>query len=167
MFEENEYSRELHYFYSKSLILESPSEFNEVLYFYFKDALAHIDFTLNIYSFNYQSIRNIMNMEYMRWRIDEEKVGDRARFGDYINWMKENHNEAFLALPELWRVIYDRDNLASYRSFRISIDPDSNRPIPVNNFRIWIDEFFDRKFLGSIYDTGIYGKLFNEFLSSI
>lgn len=166
MFEENEYSRELNYFYSKSLILESPSEFNDILYFYFKDALAHIDFTLNILAYNFQSIRNIMNMEYMRWRIDEEKIGDRARFGGFINWMKDHHEEAFLDLPELWRVIYDSDHPASYRSFRISIDPDSTRPLPVNNFRRWIDEFYDKQFLGRMYDTGLYGKLLNEYLSS-
>jgi len=167
MFEDNEYSRELRYFYSKSLILESTPEFDEVLYFYFKDTLAHIDFTLNLLAYNYQSIRNIMNMEYMRWRIDEEKIGDRSRFGGFINWMKKEHNDAFLSLPELWRVIYDNDHQASYRSFRIAIDPNSTSPLPVGDFRRWIDEFFDRQFLGTMYGTGKYGKLFNEYLSSL
>ncbi len=68
MLEVNEYARVMQKLYGKSLILESPTEFHPVLDFYFTDALAHIDFTLGILAYNYMSPRNIMSMEYMRWR---------------------------------------------------------------------------------------------------
>ena len=72
-----------------------PGQFNKVLYFYFIDSLAHIDYTAGIYAFNILSPKNIMSGEYLRWRIDEEKKGDRAKFRGFINWLKENHPQKF------------------------------------------------------------------------
>ena len=66
MLEGNEYARAMQKLYGKSLILESTAEFHPVLYFYFIDALAHIDFTLSILAYNYMSPRNVMSMEYLR-----------------------------------------------------------------------------------------------------
>ncbi|KDE55567.1 hypothetical protein EI28_06170, partial [Methanoculleus sp. MH98A] len=77
MLEENVYVRVMQKLYGKSLILESPDEFHPVLRFYFTDAIAHIDYTIGILAYNLMSPKNIMSMEYMRWRLDEEKVGDR------------------------------------------------------------------------------------------
>ncbi|HOB18995.1 MAG TPA: hypothetical protein PKK74_09970 [Candidatus Methanoculleus thermohydrogenotrophicum] len=166
MLELNEYARVMQKFYGKSLILESPSEFHPVLYFYFIDALAHIDFTLGIQAYNYMSPRNIMNMEYMRWRVDEEKVGERAHFPDFINWLKDEHPEVFGELPMLWTGVYDRDDPAQYRSFRIVLNPDDRKPIPAEYLSMFIDEFFDREFLKQLYKTSTLARLFDEFVES-
>ena len=166
MLEVNEYARVMQKLYGKSLILESPSEFHPVLYFYFTDALAHIDFTLGIQAYNYMSPRNIMSMEYMRWRVDEEKVGERAYFPDFINWLKEEHPEKFEELPMLWTGVYDRDDPAQYRSFRIVLNPDDRKPIPAEYLSTFIDEFFDRKFLKQLYATSTLARLFDEFVES-
>lgn len=163
---ENEYFQILRRLYDKSLILESIGDFHDVLYFYWMDAIAHIDFTLGIQAFNYQSVRNLMNMQYMRWRIDEEKVGDRGRFAEFINWLKAKDPEKFESLPMLWKEIYDRDSPASYRSFRISLDPASLQPIPPGFFHASIEEFFSREFLKSLYQEGSLARLFDEFIAS-
>ncbi|MBP2132552.1 hypothetical protein J2128_000473 [Methanomicrobium sp. W14] len=164
--EKNEYHQVLDNLYSKSLVLESVGDFNQVLYFYFMDTLAHIDFSICILAFNYHNIRNKMNMEYMRWRIEEEKKGDRAHFPEFINWLKSNHRDKFDSLPYLWKSIYDKSNRAEYRSFRISTDPDSNQPTPAGSFNQWIEEFFDQKLIKSIYREGSLDVLFSEFLKS-
>ena len=166
LLENNEYHAVLDKLYSKSLVLESVGDFDPVLYFYFMDTLAHIDFSICILAFNYHNIRNKMNIEYLRWRIDEEEKGDRAYFPEFINWLKEEHREKFDSLPELWRVIYDKKKPASYRSFRIVIDPDDNQPTPVQSFSKWIDEFFELKFVRSLYKDASLGKLFNEFITT-
>lgn len=161
--EENEFLAVLDYLYEKSLMLEDTSGFNKVLYFYLVDSLAHIDYTAGIYAYNYGSPKNIMGAEYMRWRIDEEKKGDRAKFPGFVNWLRENHPEKFAALPSLWQMIYDTEDNASYRSFRIVPDPDSKRPLPPDFFFAVIDEFFGHEFLKSIYDDASLGRLFGEY----
>jgi len=166
MLEENEYVRVIRKLYSKSLILENPSEFHPVLYFYFTDALAHIDFTLGIQAYNYMSPRNIMNMEYMRWRVDEEKVGERAYFPEFINWLKDKHPEKFEELPMLWSGVYDHDDPAQYRSFRLVLNPDDRKPIPAEYLSTFIDEFFDPKFLKQLYKTSSLARLFDEYAGS-
>ncbi len=166
MLEVNEYARVMQKLYNKSLILESPTEFHPILHFYFTDALAHIDFTLGILAYNYMSPRNIMSMEYMRWRVDEEKVGERAYFPGFINWLKEEHREKFDELPMLWSGIYDRDDPAQYRSFRISLNPDDKSPIPAGYFSTFIDEFFDPKFIRQLYETSSLARLFDEYAKS-
>ena len=137
-----------------------------MLYFYFLDSMAHLDFTLCQLSFNIQSVRNIMNMQYMRWRFDEEKIGDRVHFPEFINWLKKNYPETFNKIPVLWQEIYDSDSPASYRSFRISLDPESYRPVPANFFILTIEEFFSKSFLKSIYKDASLGKLFDEFMKA-
>ena len=116
MLETNEYVRVMEKLYNKSLILESPSDFHPVLHFYFTDALAHIDFTATVLAYNPMSPRNIMSMEYMRWRLDQEKVGDRVHFPGFINWLKTEHPEVYEELPMLWTGIYDTDDPAQYSS---------------------------------------------------
>ncbi|MGC9435814.1 MAG: hypothetical protein ACP5C4_07010 [Methanomicrobiales archaeon] len=165
MQEDNEYTRIIRSFYEKSLILESPSDFHPVLHFYFMDALAHIDFSLNILAYNIQSPRNLMNMEYMRWRVDEEKMGDRAHFPAFINWLREEHPETFLSLPMVWQLAYDRNSAGGYRSFRIVIDPDDRNPLPPRFFRDAIEEFFDQSFIKSIYQGNSLARLFDSFMA--
>jgi hypothetical protein len=160
---DNEYFNILRNLYDKSLILESINDFDPVLYFYFLDALSHLDFTLCQLSFNFQSPRNLMNMQYLRWRLDEEKTGDRPLFPAFINWLKKTDPERFERLPLLWQVIYDSDSPACYRSFRIVLDPNSYQPIPGKFFLVSISEFFDKEFLKTLYTDGSLGKLFGEY----
>lgn len=164
MLEMNEYARVMQMFYNKSLILENPSEFHPVLYFYFTDALAHIDYTLSVLAYNYMSPRNIMSMEYMRWRLDEEKVGDRAHFPGFVNWLKEEHPEKYEELPMLWSGVYDNDDPAQYRSFRIVLNPDDKKPIAPEYLSMFVDEFFDAKFVKLLYKTSSLARLFDEYV---
>jgi hypothetical protein len=159
MQDDNEFLTVLDYLYGKSLMLQDTGGFNKVLHFYLIDSLAHIDYTAGIYAYNYGSPKNIMGAEYMRWRIDEEKKGDRAKFAGFINWLRENHPERFRRLPSLWQMIYDTEDPACYRSFRIVLDPDSKQPIPADFFSAVIDEFFDAEFLKSIYEDASLGTL--------
>jgi hypothetical protein len=160
-----EYLHVLTHLYEKSLIHHDTSLFDKTLYFYFVDAIAHIDYTCSIYTFNYQSPKNIMGAEYMRWRIDEEKKGDRVHFPAFMVWLKEHKPEKFARLPTLWQIIYDPEDSASYRSFRIVPDPDSKQAIPPGFFINLIDEFFDQDFLKSLYEEASLSRLFAEFLS--
>jgi hypothetical protein len=164
MQEPNEYSRIMQYLYGKSLILHDPSDFQPVLRFYFMDALAHIDYTLSLLSYNTASIRNEMSREYLRWRIDEEGKGDRSFFGGFINWVKANRPEKFEDLPAVWSLVYDEESPAEYRSFRLVLDPDSNMAIPPAFFYMAIDEFFDQEFLKSLYNGNSLAVLFENYL---
>jgi len=155
----------LTHLYEKSLILQDTGMFHKVLYFYFIDALAHIDYTCSIYAFNYQSPKIIMGGEYLRWRIDEEKKGDRAKFPSFVNWLKQERPEKFAALPSLWQMVYDTEDPAGYRSFRIVLDPDSRNEIPINMFLIMIDEFFDADFLKSLYSDASLATLFDLYIN--
>ena len=161
--EENEFLSVLSYLYEKTLILQDPGQFNKVLYFYFVDSLAHIDYTAGIYAFNILSPKNIMGGEYLRWRIDEEKKGDRAKFPGFIAWLKENRPEKFALLPSLWQMIYDSEDPAEYRSFRIVLDPDSRNLLPLDFFYIIIDEFFEPEFLKSLYEDASLSTLFKTY----
>jgi len=163
MQDENEYLTVLDYLYGKSLMLQDTSGFNKVLYFYLIDSLAHIDYTAGILAYNFGSPKNIIGAEYMRWRIDEEKKGDRTKFPKFINWLRETKPEKFTVLPSLWQMIYDTENSASYRSFRIVIDPDSKAPLTANFFNAVIDEFFEKEFLKSIYAEASLGTLFTAY----
>jgi hypothetical protein len=163
--EENEYLTVLDYLYGKSLMLQDTGGFNKVLYFYFIDSLAHIDYTAGIYAYNFASPKNIMGGEYLRWRIDEEKKGDRVKFPGFINWLRDNHLGKFSVLPSLWQMIYDTEDPASYRSFRIVPDPDSKKPLPSDFFFAIIDEFFEPEFLKSLYEDASLGRLFIEYCS--
>jgi hypothetical protein len=106
-----------------------------------------------------------MGAEYLRWRIDEEKKGDRTKFPGFINWLRENKSEKYAKLPSLWQMIYDTEDPACYRSFRIVLDPDSKAPLPVDFFYVVIDEFFEPEFLKSLYDDASLSVLFKEYLS--
>ncbi|MDD4137548.1 MAG: hypothetical protein PHT99_06605 [Methanoregula sp.] len=165
MQDENEFFSVLDYLYNKSLMLQDMGGFNKVLYFYLIDSLAHIDYTVGIYAYNFGSPKNIIGAEYMRWRIDEEKKGDRAKFPGFINWLEENEPERFERLPSLWQMIYDTKNPAGYRSFRIVPDPDSRKPVPPEFFTIVIDEFFDPEFLKSLYEDASLGTRFTSYCS--
>jgi hypothetical protein len=118
-----------------------------------------------VYAFNYGSPKIIMGSEYLRWRIDEEKKGDRAKFQGFVNWLRTNHPEKFASLPSLWQMIYDTEDPAGYRSFRIVIDPDSMGEIPVDFFFAVIDEFFEPEFLKSLYEDASLSTLFKKYIA--
>ncbi|MGD1004018.1 MAG: hypothetical protein ABR887_01200 [Methanoregulaceae archaeon] len=164
MHADNEYTAVLRFLYEKSMILHDMSQFHKVLSFYFIDSLAHIDYTASIYAYNYQSPKNIMGAEYLRWRVDGERKGDRSKFPAFINWLKKDHPEKFSKLPSLWQMIYDTDDPASYRSFRIVLDPDSKNEIPSNMLFIMIDEFFESEFLKSLYSDASLATLFDTYI---
>jgi hypothetical protein len=167
MRDNNEYVRALLGLYEKSLMLHDTSLFHPVLKFHFIDACAHLDYTLGLLSYNYASPKNIMGMEYLRWRIDEEKKNDRPLFRGFVNWLKGTHPERFERLPTIWRAVYDDEDPAGYRSFRIVLDPDSRTAIPVGFFTMAIDELFENEFLKSLYEeTGSLARLFEEYRAS-
>jgi hypothetical protein len=161
-----EYVHVLEHLYEKSLILHDESLWHPVLYFYFMDALAHLDYTIGLMSYHYKSPRVMMTGEYLRWRIDEEKKGDRLKFPAFINWLKEHHTGHFESLPFLWRKIYDNGDKVSYRSFRIVLDPDSREPIRPHVFYNMIEDFFKTDFLKSLYSDASLSALFEEFKGS-
>jgi hypothetical protein len=164
---DNEYSAVLSHLYEKNLILHDTGLFDKVLYFYYVDALAHIDYTCALFAYNYMSPKNIMGGEYLRWRIDEEKKGDRPRFPGFVNWLRENHPEKFSKIPSLWQMIYDTEDTAGYRSFRIVLDPDTKQGISPELFTVMIDEFFDQEFLKSLYEDGSLAVLFGTYLARV
>jgi len=164
---DEEYVTVLEHLYEKSLVLQDTSLWDPVLRFFFIDALAHLDYTLGILAYPYQSPKNIMAQEYMRWRIDEEKKGDRQYFPAFMSWLAKNHSDRFGRLPTLWQRIYDPGDPASYRSFRIVLDPDSQQAIKPHVLFRMIEEFFDKEFLKSLYsEEGSLSRLFSEFLKS-
>jgi hypothetical protein len=167
MEDDNEFIPVLDSLYGKSLMLHDTGSFNKVLYFYFIDSLAHIDYTASIYAYHYESPKNIMGAEYMRWRIDEEKKGDRPMFPGFVNWLKTEKPERFSRLPSLWQMIYDTEDPASYRSFRIVLDPDSKRPLPADFFYAVIEEFFEPEFLKSLYEDASLSGLFRQYCSQV
>ncbi|MDD1676350.1 MAG: hypothetical protein LUQ40_01285 [Methanomicrobiales archaeon] len=166
MQEVNEYFHALQHLWEKSLMMENPSEFHPVLYFHFIDTLAHLEYTMGTYAFSFMSIRNEFSREYLRWRFDEEKKGERVFFGPFINWMKKKYPDQYEDLPMVWKYVYDEESGAEYRSLRLVLDPDSNSPIPVRFFWDAVDEFFTTHFLRSLYQEGALGRLFTEFRKS-
>lgn len=167
MRDNNEYVRALLWLYGKSLMLHDTSLFHPVLKFFFLDAVAHLDYTIGLLSYNYSSPKNIMGMEYLRWRVDEEKKGDRPLFRGFVNWLKEAYPDRFDRLPMVWRAVYDDEDPAGYRSFRLVLDPDTRTAIPVGFFTTAIDELFENEFLKSLYqDDGSLARLFEEHRAS-
>jgi len=166
MLETNEYEQVLRQLYGKTLMMHNPGDFHPVLRFFFMDTLAHIDYTLGVLAYNFMSIRNEMSREYLRWRVDEEEKGDRKRFTAFVNWLKVNHPGSFAALPTVWRIVYDDDNVAQYMSFRLVVDPDTKMPVPAGFFYDAIQEFFAQPFLMSLYAESGLAKLLEEFIRS-
>jgi hypothetical protein len=64
-------------------------------------------------------------------------------------------------------MIYDTEDPASFRSFRIVLDPGSKSPLPPDFFFAVIDEFFEPEFLKSLYDDASLSMLFKEYLSKV
>ncbi len=163
MTSDNEYVYVLEHLYEKSLILQDETMWHPVLTFYYMDALAHLDYTIGLMAYHYKSPRVMMTGEYLRCRVDQEKLGDRPKFPSFINWLKKNHPEKFGALPTIWRRVYDEGDEARYMSFRIVLERDSKEPIRPHVYRSFIDEFFKADFLKTLYSDASLGMLFEKF----
>jgi len=160
---DREYVHILEHLYEKSLILQDENMWHPVLAFYFMDALAHIDYTVSLMAYHYKSPRVMMTGEYLRCRVDQEKLGDRPKFPAFITWLKKEHPDRFEALPTLWSRIYDKDDEACYISFRIVFDRGSREPIPPHVYRSLIEEFFSVEFLKTLYTDASLATLFEQF----
>ena len=151
MRDNNEYVRALLGLYGKSLMLDDTSALSpgaEVpLRLRVRPPRLHARATLG----NDASPKNIMAMG-IRWRVDEEKKNDRPLFRGFVNWLKEAHPDRFERLPTAWRAVYDDEDPAGYRSFRLVLDPDSRSALPVGFFTMAIDEVFENEFLKSLYE---------------
>ncbi len=163
MSSDSEYVHVLEHLYEKSLILQDETMWHPVLAFYYMDALAHLDYTVGLMAYHYKSPRVMMTGEYLRCRVDQEKLGDRPKFPAFINWLKERDPGRFDALPTLWKRIYDGDDEARYMSFRIVFDRDSREPVRPHVYRSLIDEFFRADFLKTLYSDASLASLFDEF----
>lgn len=163
MSSDSEYIHVLEHLYEKSLILQDETMWHPVLTFYYMDALAHLDYTIGLMAYHYKSPRVMMTGEYLRCRVDQEKLGDRPKFPVFINWLKKEHPGKFAALPTIWRRVYDSEDNACYLSFRIMLDRDSKEPIRPHVYRSLIEEFFKPDFLKSLYSDASLATLFEEF----
>ena len=159
----NDYNSQVEYLYHKSLILETPSEMDPVLYFYWMDAVAHLDYTLAALAHSVDSIKCAMTGEYLRDRVDVKKTGDYALFPQFMVWLRDNHREEFENTPIIWQLEYDPDEDAGYVGFRIVLDRSSKLPLPPQFFRDMTDDLFAQSLLRSLYPEGKLGKLFAEF----
>ena len=167
MIECNPYNAEMEYLYAKSLILESPSEMDKVLYFYWVDAIAHLDYTMSALAHNIDSIKCFMTAEYLRFRVDVKKSGDYALFPKFMIWLRNNHKEDFENTPIIWQLEYDPDEAGGYIGFRVILNPDSQIPLSPQFFHDMIDDLFEPALLNSLYPNGRLGILFDEFKSGI
>ncbi|MFH0968284.1 MAG: hypothetical protein V1862_11445 [Methanobacteriota archaeon] len=166
MLEVNEYARVLSTLYNKSLILEDTSDFHPVLKFWYFDALAHLDYTISLLSYNADSPRNLMSREYLKHRADQAEDKMLKVFPAFLKWLEINHPTDFEKFPLFIQKIYSSSDPASYRSFRIIFNPDERRPIPPEHLQIMVDEMFDRSYLSAMYNGSSMAEYLNEFVRS-
>ncbi|MBP7034735.1 MAG: hypothetical protein KBB00_03165 [Methanospirillum sp.] len=166
MLENNEYEKVLKALYEKSLILENMSDFHPDLSFWYFDAMAHLDYTISLFAYNADSPRNILSREYMKCRKDKTLEGNLARFDGFMNWLRQNHPEEYEKFPLFIQKIYDPSDMASYRSFRIVLDPNDKKPTPPAVLMMMIDEVFDKAYLASIYNGSSMAHLYAQYLDT-
>lgn len=165
MIDSNEYEKVLETFYYKSLILENLSDFHPVLGFWYYDALAHLDYTISMLAYNADSPRNLLSREYLKFRTDEAKKEPNSRFGTFMAWLRTEHPEEYEKHPLFIQNIYDPENIASYRSFMIVLDPENKKPIPSQVLRIMVDEMFDKAYLASVYKGSTMAGYYSDYCS--
>ena len=163
MLQKNPYTPEMGYLYHQSLILESPSDMDKVLYFYWIDAIAHLDYTLSALVDNVDSIKCTMTGEYLRYRVDVKKQGDYALFPEFMVWLRDNYRDDFENTPIIWQLEYDPDENGGYIGFRIVLDKDDKRPLTPQFFHDMTDDLFNKNILAGMYPNGFIAKRFAEF----
>ena len=166
MLEVNEYERVLQAFYKKSLILEDTSDFHPVLRFWYFDAMAHLDYSISLLAYQADSPRNLMSREYLKHRVDLAEDEHLRIFPGFIAWLEDNHTAEFEKFPLFIQKIYSSHDPASYRSFRITLNPDDKRPIPPETLQMMVDEMFDRSYLSAQYNGSSVAEKFTEFSRS-
>lgn len=166
MHEVNEYARVLQTLYNKSLILENPADFHPVLGFWYYDALAHLDYSISLLAYRADSPRNIMSREYLKHHSDLAQSEKFRIFPEFLAWLEENHPDEFELFPLFIQKIYSPGDPASYRSFRITLNPDDKKPTPSEQFSIMVDEMFDRSYLSILYNGSPVAQKLNTFSGS-
>jgi len=163
MVETNEYIQALQALYLKSLVLEDMSAFHQVLGFYYFDALAKLDYSISVLAYNIGSPKVILSHETIRRRLDEANNGEQALYPQFMNWLATKSPEIYEIFPLFIQNIYSQTHPASYRSFRIVLDPDSKLPMPAHYFHMMIEEMFDPQHLSMLYKGSRTAKLFDEY----
>jgi hypothetical protein len=163
MLEMNEYIRVLGVLYNKSLILEDTSDFHPVLRFWFFDALAHLDYSISLLAYNADSPRNLMSREYLKYRVDQAEDEKLKIFPAFLAWLETNHPAEFEKFPLFIQKVYSPSDPASYRSFKIILNPDDRKPIPSGVLHIMVDEMFDRSYLSAMYNGSSTAQKLEEF----
>ncbi len=166
MLEVNEYARVLQALYNKSLILEDTSDFHPVLRFWYFDAMAHLDYSISLLAYNADSPRNLMSREYLKHRTDESQTDQLGIFPKFMAWLETNHPDEYEKFPLFVQKIYSSSDPASYRSFRIILNPDDRRPMPPETFQIMIDEMFERSYLSALYNNSSVASKLNEYIGT-
>jgi hypothetical protein len=161
--ETNEYIQVLQVLYTKSLVLEDMSAFHKVLGFYYIDALARLDYSISVLAYNTGSPKIVLSHDTIRRRLDEANNGDHALYPQFMNWLATKAPEIYKIFPLFIQNIYSQTDPASYRSFRIVLDPESKLPMPAHYFHIMIEEMFDPQYLNMLYEGSRAAKLFHEY----
>jgi hypothetical protein len=163
MIETNEYMQALQALYAKSLVLEDMSSFHPVLGFYYIDALAKLDYSISVLAYNIGSPKVVLSHDAIRRRLDEANSGDHALYSQFMIWLMAKAPDIYEIFPLFIQNIYSQTHPASYRSFRIVLDPESKHPMPAQYFHIMIEEMFDPQYLNMIYKGSRAAKLFDEY----
>ena len=161
MIETNEYAQALQALYNRSLVLEDISSFHPVLGFYHIDALARLDYSISVLAYNTSSTKVILSHDAIRRRLDEAKAEPYAKYPQFMAWLEEKDPDIYELFPLFIQNIYSKTHPASYRSFRIVLDPESKIPMPARYFRIMIEEMFDQQYLSLIYKGSKVAKHFD------
>jgi hypothetical protein len=163
MIETNEYMQALQALYAKSLVLEDMSAFHQVLGFYYIDALARLDYSISVLAYNTGSPKVVLSHDTIRRRLDEANTGDYALYSQFMIWLEARSPEIYEIFPLFIQNIYSKTHPASYRSFRIVLDPESKLPMPAHYFHMMIEEMFDPQYLNLIYKGSKAAKAFDEY----
>ncbi|WP_304020008.1 hypothetical protein [Methanospirillum hungatei] len=142
------------------------SDFHPDLSFWYFDAMAHLDYTISLFAYNADSPRNMLSREYLKCRKDKTLEGNLARFDGFMNWLRQNHPDEYEKFPLFIQKIYDPSDMASYRSFRIVLDPNDKKPTPPAVLMMMIDEVFDKAYLASIYNGSSMAHLYARYMDS-
>lgn len=164
MLEVNEYTQILQTLYKKSLILEDMSDFHPILKFWYFDAMAHLDYTISLFAYNADSPRNLLSREYLKYRTNEGLSGDISKYPKFMQWLAAAHPTEYEKFPLFIQKIYSPSDPASYRSFRIALDPDNHQPTSSNILSIMVDELFDKACLALLYNGSTVATALNEYI---
>jgi hypothetical protein len=145
--------------------LENTSAFHPVLGFYYFDTLARLDYSISVLAYNTSSPKVLLSHDAIMRRLSEANSGQHALFPGFMTWLEANNPEIYEIFPLFMQQIYSNNHPASYRSFRIVLDPESKLPIPSRHFRMMIEEMFDQAYLGLIYKNSKLSVLFEKYSS--